>query len=482
MSNTSTKLVSAFIGVILAAGTAYAGDSLYVGVAAIDITGEDAVILDPLRVKAMYFRQGAEEIAIVECDKIGVDQQMCWEVRQKAKAITGIPFANICIAATHTHMADTSKPVAPAALQAIVHAKDNVKDAELLAGIGADFRSAHNRRYWMKDGTVMFNPMFLNSDIVCTAGPIDPYVPIVLVKNASTGRPFASITNYALHCDTVKQYGAKYRKDGIGSPNTVSADFPYWLEESLQEEFGGDFFNLFTTGCCGNINHWDFSKPGPQSGHKTKTKQLGESLGTAFKKELDNLEPQSPMIAARSRIMQIPLQTYSEEDLRWARGISQKQLSGKSEEPTQREKFLNSVKKRRILDLAEARKEGDTIALTVQAFRISNDIAIVTLPGEMFVEHQLTIKNLSPFQNTIVIEMANASISYVPNKTAFSQGGYEVVNSRLAPSGGEMMVEAAIEMLKELKLDIMSVGSTHDRAGIWENKAIDGKSTLKSSH
>jgi hypothetical protein len=340
-------------------------------------------------------------------------------------------------------------------LQAIIRAKDSAKPAELVAGIGTDFQSAHNRRYWMKDGSVMFNPMFLNPNIVCAAGPIDPYVPFVLVKDASSGKPFASITNYALHCDTVKEYGARYQKNGVGSANTVSADFPYWLEESLQEEFGNDLFNLFVTGCCGNINHWDFSKHGPQSGHRTKTKQLGESLGNAVKKELNNVKPQNTSIAARARVMQIPLQQFTEEELRWAKGISREQLSGKSEEPTEREQFLNSVKKRRILDLAEMAKNGDTIPLDVQVFRISNDIAIVTLPGEMFVEHQLTIKNLSPFQNTIVVELANASVAYIPNKTAFSQGGYEVVNSRLAPGGGEMMVEAALQMLKELKSDMM---------------------------
>jgi len=451
MSNPGIASVWALAGILLSTGVVLADEPLYVGVAAVDITGEDAVILDPLRAKAMYFRQGNEEIAIVECDQIGVGQEICREVRKQAQVKTGIPYSNICIAATHTHMASPSKPVGPAILEAIGRAKDSAKKTELFAGIGVDFHSAHNRRYWMKNGSVMFNPMFLNPNIIRAVGPIDPYVPFVLLNDASSGKPFASITNYALHCDTVKEYGAKYQKEGTGSAHTVSADFPYWLEESLQREFGSVFFNLFVTGCCGNINHWDFSKPGPQSGHKTKTRQLGESLGNAVKKELDNLERQNISLAARTRVMQVPLQTYSEEDLRWAKGISIKQLSGKSEEPTEREQFLNSVKKRRILELAELREKKDTISLDVQVFRISDDVAIVTLPGEMFVEYQLTIKNLSPFKNTIVIELANASVAYVPNRTAFSQGGYEVVNSRLAPGGGEMMVEAAIQMLKELK-------------------------------
>lgn len=72
----------------------------------------------------------------------------------------------------------------------------------------------------------------------------------------------------------------------------------------------------------------------------------------------------------------------------------------------------------------------------------------------MFVEYGLTIKNFSPFDNTIIVEMSNNGVSYVPNKKAFSQGGYEVENSRLAQGGGEMLVQAALQMLNELKTDV----------------------------
>ena len=68
----------------------------------------------------------------------------------------------------------------------------------------------------------------------------------------------------------------------------------------------------------------------------------------------------------------------------------------------------------------------------MQVFKLSNETAIVTLPGEMFVEFALTIKNFSPFKNTIIVEMSNNEVAYVPNKKAFAQGGYEVENSSLA--------------------------------------------------
>ena len=73
------------------------------------------------------------------------------------------------------------------------------------------------------------------------------------------------------------------------------------------------------TGCCGNINHWDFSKPGPQSGHKTKTKEIGEKLAAAVKAELPKLQNEKASLKILSRIVQVPLQSYSPEDLAWAK-------------------------------------------------------------------------------------------------------------------------------------------------------------------
>jgi len=306
----------------------------------------------------------------------------------------------------------------------------------------------------MKDGSVVFNPMFLNPDIVRPVGPIDPEVNVVMLYDAVDNAPVASLTNFAIHADIVKEYGSVYQQKGAGSRNSVSADYPYWIEESLRQDFGSKFNSIFFPGCCGNINHWDFSKPGPQSGHKTKSKEVGDSLSASVRRALRAANDETPLLAARTQVIDVPLQTYTAEDLDWAKAFIGSGLRGKSEEPSERQQFLNGVKSRRIMWLDEQKQKGKvTYHLDVQVFRLSNNIAIVTLPGEMFVEHGLTIKNFSPFDNTFVVELANNTISYVPNKTAFSQGGYEVENSRLAPGGGEMLAAAAIQMLKELKND-----------------------------
>ena len=77
-------------------------------------------------------------------------------------------------------------------------------------------------------------------------------------------------------------------------------------------------------------------------------------------------------------------------------------------------------------------------------------MAWVALPGEIFVQLGLDLKLDSPFRYTMVAELANGSIGYVPNVRAYPQGNYEVVSARCAVGSGEKLVGAAIGMLKRI--------------------------------
>jgi neutral ceramidase len=439
---------------VRAAGAAADGE-LQVGLGIVDITGPNAMILDPLHAKAVYFRQGPEQFVLVEVDNTELEAETTSPARRLASEKAGIPYTNICVAATHTHMDSPHKDLVTAIVEAVSQAKAAARPVKLQAGAGQQFRIAFNRRYFMKDGSVMFNPMFLNPDIVRPAGPIDPEVGILLFRNPASGRPLASLSNYAMHLDTAKEYGAVYQNTGTGSRDSVSADYPYWLEETLRKSLGVNFQSVFATGACGNINHWDFSKPGPQAGHKTTTKYLGEALASAFMEAVPKLRDETPSLAVRARTMRIPLREPTADEVAWAQQFlkQSKEVSGRSEEVSERRRFLNTVRAQRILTVEKRKQETGVFLLEVQVVRLGEDVAIVALPGEMFVEHGLTIKNLSPFTTTLIVELANEMCGYVPNRKAFPQGEYEVEQAQLAPGGGEMMVEAAVEMLHQLKQD-----------------------------
>ena len=58
---------------------------------------------DPLQAKALFLRQGDEQAALVFCDLIGIAREVSGRACALAAKKTGIPAANILIAATHSH-------------------------------------------------------------------------------------------------------------------------------------------------------------------------------------------------------------------------------------------------------------------------------------------------------------------------------------------------------------------------------------------
>ena len=98
-----------------------------------------------------------------------------------------------------------------------------------------------------------------------------------------------------------------------------------------------------------------------------------------------------------------------------------------------------------------AARKGKPWEAEVQVIVLGRDLAWVALPGEVFVELGQSIKAASPFRQTHVAELANGSFGYIPNRSAYAEGNYEVVSARCAEGSGEMLVTAAIRMLAELE-------------------------------
>ncbi len=95
--------------------------------------------------------------------------------------------------------------------------------------------------------------------------------------------------------------------------------------------------------------------------------------------------------------------------------------------------------------LEKVARQNEPLTVEVQVIGFSDEVAIVALPGEIFVELGLALKKASPFKHMIIAELANGSIGYVPDLAAYSQGNYEVVSARCAAGSGELLVEAALK-------------------------------------
>jgi hypothetical protein len=88
----------------------------------------------------------------------------------------------------------------------------------------------------------------------------------------------------------------------------------------------------------------------------------------------------------------------------------------------------------------------------ITAFALG-DVALVILPGEVFVAHGLAIRAASPFAETIVAAYDDNTLQYIPTEAAFAEGAYEVDGGwRYIQRGeGERMVATAIGELGQLR-------------------------------
>ena len=109
---------------------------------------------------------------------------------------------------------------------------------------------------------------------------------------------------------------------------------------------------------------------------------------------------------------------------------------------------MEKVRAFKVLDV-EARR-GKPQEVELQVITLGSDLAWVSLPGEIFVELGLSIKAASRFKQTHLIELANGAIGYIPNRSAYAEGNYEVESARCAEGSGEMLVTSAVKLLNEL--------------------------------
>jgi neutral ceramidase len=465
----SRRVVVAVFLISLGAAAQARADGLNAGVAVADITPPPEYRMsgyfservstgthDPLNAKALYLSQGNEQAVLVFCDLVGIPLELSSQVRETASDKTGIPQANILIAATHSHTGplyfgplrrhfhdtaiakngsdpyeevDYPSELIDKLVNVICRARNGAMPIRMETGVGRAGPLAFNRRFHMKDGSVVFNPGKLNPNIVRAAGPTDPDARVIMLRSGDEARPVASLTVFALHLDTVG--GTEY-----------SADYPYYYEQSLQKRLGSDFVSLFGAGTCGDINHIDVTHDRPQKGHE-EAERIGTILADSMASELDRLTPvKYPSLAVKSAKVEAPLQRFTEEQFEQA--MQDLHKVGTRDLP-----FLKQVEAYKIV--AVHRIDGDKLPMEVQVFRLGDELAIVGLPGEIFVELGLAIKKASPFKNTLVVELCNDAPGYVPTRRAFAEGSYETVNSRIQSGGGEMLVETATQLLMEIK-------------------------------
>jgi hypothetical protein len=100
---------------------------------------------------------------------------------------------------------------------------------------------------------------------------------------------------------------------------------------------------------------------------------------------------------------------------------------------------------------AVAQRLDERRLVRISAF-VLGEVALVVLPGEVFLEHGLAVRAVSPFATTVVVAYDDNTLQYVPTREAFPEGAYEVDGGwrYIVPGEGERLAETAVGLLRRL--------------------------------
>ena len=442
-----------------AASASAAPAPLRVGAAAVELKADDSMVIaggigpgkvtgqeGELRATAVVLeRPPFGKVAIVSCDVLFVARDFVDRALARIEADAGIPAADVLVHATHTHHAPSTTAVhgydrdgaftrrlEDAIVKSVRDASSRMTDdARFHFHVGDERTVGANSRLLLKDGTVYW--VGPRDDAVGPTGPFDPQLPVLAFKGPSD-RLLALLFNHSTH--TIGT-----RKGAVRSPS-----FYGLAAQELEAELGG--VCAFLEGASGSTHNLG----------AVNTAQAVDRMKAAVRDALAKAQPRPVgRLVSRKRPFSFKVRAFDEavED-ETVVGYCRKRI------PQGADYTIGVFRAMRKTLAPERGKERVT---SIQAILVG-DVALVGVPAEYFTALGLDIKKRSPFPDTVVVELANDWIGYLPDRRGHELGGYQTwmgLHSYAEVGTGERMADEVVAMLGELANGRAGDGSADQR-------------------
>jgi hypothetical protein len=420
---------------------------------------------DALSARALVLDDGETRLAIVIVDNCLIPRSVFDEAKQRASKATGIRPDRMLMAASHTHSAPASldRVFAKASEEylevlksgiaaAIAQANKNLEPAEIGWGQIDVPEHVHNRRWHMKPGGIVPNPFGETTDQVRMnpprgrgllerpAGPTDPQVSFVSVR-ARGGRPIALLANYSLH------YVGGVPAGGVSAD--YFGEFARQIARRIvpaEDERQRPFVGIMSNGTSGDINNINFRDPQPRKKPFEQIRYVASSVADeVFKVYQKTKHRESITLAMAQREHTLDIRQPTEKQLARARQFLAE--PDESKLPPRAKAYAEFA-----VQLAEM---PPTEEIILQALRIG-DVAIASIPCEVFAEIGLDIKDRSPLPTTFTIELANGWNRYLPTPRQHRLGGYEtwLGTNMLEIQASEKITHVVLDLLREVSRSV----------------------------
>jgi hypothetical protein len=420
-------------------------------------------IHDPCKVRAAVFDDGKSRVALVSTDGGFIFRPVVQAAREAIRRQCGIPPEAVLIGATHSHSSGPLGMVQPGQydhasqlVRTLAYEKSSCADAKYLervqrqivaavcqanqsrsashcgVGKGIEDKVSFNRRQRMKNGLTYTHAGQGNPDILGYAGPADPEVG-VLGSWDSSGKLQGCVVDFACHATT--------------NPGGISANYIYYLEQTIRGSFGPQSIVLFFPGDSGDVTQVDnLSRYANPPGERW-AQLVGGRVGAEAVKVLSSMEPgRLAPLDARSKLLTIHRRVPSPERVRQCLELVTKDPKDVG---ATRWAFAKEIV---LLDALLAKSPSAEVE--VQAIQVGPAVFLAS-PGELFCQYQLQQKAQSPFPMTFCVSVANGFEGYVPTDEAMGDhgGGYETrltSVSNLEVGAGRRIVETALELARQM--------------------------------
>jgi neutral ceramidase len=377
---------------------------------------------DPLYARILVIEANGKSLALVTVD---LGRPFGPASLDQLRRATRNDVSLLILAATHTHSAPavldeySNGPPAweSAALekiaQAVREASEHLRDAQIGTGYGTVF-VGHNRLRVNPDGTVSWFERNLTR--VPTA-PVDGTVSVLRIDGID-GQAIAILVNYACHPVI------------FGSDNVqYSADFPAAMVRTVEDAFGSKPISFFVQGGPGDINPYYAVTPLEQDAVEMRD-WTGRTLGEEAVRIAKQIHTQPDDVSE----LQFA-EDFVHVGMRWDR---------------------DKWREARIAVFGSTSSPFTTppadIALPVTTVLINKKIAMLTMPGEPFVEYQLSWRERCPVPDAFFIGYANGYNGYFPTIRSATLGGYGARNPAtwVEVGAGDRMVDTGVIRVNQM--------------------------------
>ncbi len=420
-------------------------------------------VLDPLYSRLLGISDKKHSFLFIQIDTCLLGYEYAKSLRLKIASATSFTYDSIMVFASHIHTGP--------ALEALFEAKEEteyknwleeqiISSAKSLSPeykcttttIKTTYKNlASNRRWFMKDGRLLTNPPKGSGQLLKPEGPVDRELQAI-VFNSPGLIPEVILVNISNHTDTI---------DG----DMISADWPGFMERKVQRVLNSNIMVIPSIAPAGNINHFDFSSPHPQTSY-AEAERIGNGYGNILVSALKKAEPLNVKeIFFTAGEITIPSREVDRAEIEGARSSVNKNANKiASSKNLTAEDLANEISEvklifqKELLKYVEARKEKYNIPVQALFFlpdkkgdKKARPVSVISIPGEPFVEIGLKLKRTRGYRMIVPISLANGYYGYIPLKKHFKHGGYEVLTTPfncLSEKAGSILVKEYKKILK----------------------------------